>query len=278
MEKLRVIGRYFFAIAMVAFGVQHLIYLNFVTRVVPPLPAWIPGRGLLAAVFGALLVIAGVAIISGFAGRSAALLLGGMMLVSFVALYIPLLLASPKNGGLWTSAGKALALAGGGFLVAGSLPAGSHRGWLGVIIKALERLIPAGRFFLAAFLMLGGYLHFIYIDFVISLVPGWIPGQRFWAYATGVALIAGGLGIIIPLTTRLAATLSALMIFIWVLCLHIPRAVVSHRSANETTAVFEALAMSGIALLIAARAASQEKSAAKESERAELNVADVLQG
>ncbi len=42
------------------------------------------------------------------------------------------------------------------------------------------------------------------------------------------------------------------MIFLWVLLLHIPRAVASPHDSNETTAVFEALAMSGGAILIAA--------------------------
>jgi uncharacterized membrane protein YphA (DoxX/SURF4 family) len=68
----------------------------------------------------------------------------------------------------------------------------------------------------------------------------------FWTYFSAVALIAGGLGLITGIKARLAATLSAYMIFIWVLTLHIPLAVNSGGSANEWTAVFEALATSGI--------------------------------
>jgi uncharacterized membrane protein YphA (DoxX/SURF4 family) len=56
----------------------------------------------------------------------------------------------------------------------------------------------------------------------------------------------------IPLTTRLAATLTAVMILLWVPMLHIPRALADLHNTNETTAVFEALAMSGIAFMIAA--------------------------
>jgi hypothetical protein len=41
------------------------------------------------------------------------------------------------------------------------------------------------------------------------------------------------------------------MIFIWVVILHIPRAV-AMRNSNETTAVFEALAFSGVAFILAA--------------------------
>ncbi len=48
-----------------------------------------------------------------------------------------------------------------------------------------------------------------------------------------------------------AALAAALMILSWVFLLHIPRALVDLRSPNETTAAFEALAMSGAALLVA---------------------------
>ena len=68
---------------------------------------------------------------------------------------------------------------------------------------------------------------------------------------TGLALIAGGTGLLVPPTARLAATLSGVMIFLWVLMLHIPRALSGPNNANETAGVFEALAMSGIALMVA---------------------------
>jgi uncharacterized membrane protein len=257
---LAVLGRFFLAIPMVAFGLQHLVYLDFVTRVFPKLPAWIPGHTFLASLFGTLLLAAGIAIMIERVARLAALLLGAVILASFALLYMPLLVTNPPNGGLWTSAGKALALSGGSFLAAGSLYIKSEAPaeTFAPVIRALERLIPLGRFFFAAFLILCGIEHFIYTEFVAGLVPSWIPGHFFWAYFTGLALIAGGAGIIVPPTMRLAASLSGSMIFLWVVLLHIPRAVVNPRGSNETTAVFEALAMSGIAFMIAAVPKSEE--------------------
>jgi uncharacterized membrane protein YphA (DoxX/SURF4 family) len=52
-------------------------------------------------------------------------------------------------------------------------------------------------------------------------------------------------------TARLAAALLGAIIFIWVIVLHLPRAVAAE-SANEWTSVFQALAMSGIAFILAA--------------------------
>jgi uncharacterized membrane protein len=266
MRKLTTLGRLFIAIAMIAFGIQHFIYLDFVTRVFPQLPPWIPVHPFLACVFGAFLIVAGAAIMIGKEARTAALLLGGAILSSFAVLHIPLLLATPLNGGVWTNAGKALALAGGSFLVAGSLPVefANPTGLRTMIANVLDRFIPLGRFFLAAFLVLCGVLHFIYVEFVATLVPSWIPGHQFWTYFTGCALIAGGIGIALPWTTRLAASLSGVMIFLWVVLLHIPRAVASPHDSNETTAVFEALAMTGVAILIAANPTGKEKTVGDE--------------
>jgi uncharacterized membrane protein len=267
ITKLTTVGRLFVAIAMIAFGVQHLVYLGFVTRLVPELPRWIPGHPLLACVFGAFLIVAGAAIAAGREARTVALLLGGAIFLSFAALYVPLLLANPLSGGVWTKSGKALALAGGSFLVAGSFlaEAANPATLRARIDNALKGFIPLGRFFLAAFLVLAGILHFVYADFVARLVPSWIPAHLFWTYFTGSALIAGGIGIMLPWTTRLAASLSGLMIFLWIVLLHIPRAVASPHDSNETTAVFEALAMSGAAILVAVNATSKKKAAQGES-------------
>jgi uncharacterized membrane protein YphA (DoxX/SURF4 family) len=110
--------------------------------------------------------------------------------------------------------------------------------------------------------------HFIYADFVATLVPAWIPGHYFWTYFAGIALIAGGAGLIIPQTARLAATLTGLMIFLWVVLLHIPRALaaVGPQIRNEWTAVFEALFFSGIAFVLAASLRNANRVPSEKSE------------
>jgi uncharacterized membrane protein len=97
-----------------------------------------------------------------------------------------------------------------------------------------------------------GVQHYVYREFVDRLVPAWLPATRFWTLFAGASLVAGGLGVLVPRTARLAATLSALMIFLWVLMLHIPRAFAEPEHAFETAGVFEALALSGVSLIVAA--------------------------
>jgi uncharacterized membrane protein len=235
MRTLAPVGRGFFAIALVAFGLQHFVYGDFVTRVVLSWPAWIPGRAFWAYAVGAGLIAAG-ALLASKQVRSVALLVGTLLLLSFACLSLPVAAKDVAWGGAWTSALKALALSGGALLIAG---------------------IPAGRFFFAAFLLLSGIQHFIWSGFVATLVPAWIPGHLFWTYFAGLALIAAALGIVIPRTMRLAAALTALMIFSWVILVHLPRALAYWGTANgnETTALFEALAFTGVAILIVNAAA-----------------------
>jgi uncharacterized membrane protein len=151
--------------------------------------------------------------------------------------------------------GKSLALFGGAFAVAGSLPReGGYTGGFSGIMNSKDGFIYLGRYCLGIFMILAGIQHFIYADFVATLVPTWIPGHYFWTYFAGIALIAGGAGLILPQPARLAATLTGLMIFLWLVLLHIPRAMAAAgpQIRNEWTAVFEALSFSGIAFVLAA--------------------------
>jgi uncharacterized membrane protein len=98
-----------------------------------------------------------------------------------------------------------------------------------------------------------GVQHFLFASFVKGLVPGWIPGALFWTYFAGVALIAGGVGLMMPKTRRAAGIAVGLMISSWVVLLHIPRALAAATPAarrNEWTAVFEAVAFAGIAFIL----------------------------
>jgi uncharacterized membrane protein len=255
MDKIVRVGRLFFAVAIIAFGIQQFIFGDFVPGRAPAWPVSIPGRLIWAYVSGAVLITAGAAIIFGKKARWAAMLTGTMIFLWALLRHIPVAAAAPTFGGEWTSMGKALALFGGAFAVAGSLPEekGSRTSALSTIVNSKHGFIYLGRFCLALFMILGGIQHFMFVDFVATLVPVWIPGAVFWTYFAGVALIAGGAGLLLPQTTRLAAALSGLMIFLWVVILHIPRALAASaaQSRNEWTAVFEALAISGIAFVLA---------------------------
>ena len=250
MEKITTLGRSFFAIAMVASGIQQLINADFV-RLVPKLPAWIPWHPFWACLVGVILIVAGWAVILGKSARWAATVLGGMFLVTFLFQRVPEIISNPLAGFMWTNPCKVLALLGGALIVAG-IPPGGNVGKSSAVAGLAGKLQFLGPVSLGVFLLVCGIQHFVYAAFVDTLVPVWMPpGLRFWTYFTGTALIAGGVGILLPKTVRWAAMMSGVMIFLWVLLLHIPRAVADPHNAGETSAIFEALALSGVCFLVA---------------------------
>lgn len=231
--------------------------------IVPLWPGWIPGRPFWAYAVGAALVAAGVAILFNIKGRTVAAVLGAVILVLVVVDDIPGQLAHyPAHLGVWTNTFKALTMCGGAWIVAGTLVAGSLTERTSGVTRYLEPLMPFGRFFLPITVIAFGIDHFLYPAFVATLVPAWIPGHVFWTYFAGVALIAAGVGMIVRVLPRLASLMLGIMIFLWFIFLHIPRAIADPHTAlgNEWTRVFEALAFSGIAFMLAALPASNPMS------------------
>jgi uncharacterized membrane protein YphA (DoxX/SURF4 family) len=262
-NKLITIGRLFYGSTIVAIGLLQLCYPDFRPVL---LPAWhLPGMLLWVWLTGFLLIGSGIAIITKRQAYAVALLLGGFFLALFLLGHVPYeLFVDPysKHLGVWTNALKELALSGGAFLLAGSLRGevyGRQTGETGQagssILRTLEKLIPAGRVFFSITMISFGIDHFLYPKGVSTLVPTWIPGALFWTYLAAVALIAAGVAIILKVKLKLAALLLGAMIFLWVLLLHIPRAIADPfgMEANEVISVFEAVNFTGIAVLIAYR-------------------------
>jgi uncharacterized membrane protein len=111
------LGRYFFALAIVAFGIQHFIYAHFAAGLGPP---WFPGRPLWTYLTSGALVAAGTAIFLGRKLRLAATLLGTLLLLFFLVLHVPRILTQLHDPRPWTSGFEILAMCGGALAVAGT--------------------------------------------------------------------------------------------------------------------------------------------------------------
>jgi len=257
-DRLASVGRIFFAASMIGFGAMSLLWQGFVTTMVPPWPAWVPGRSLWACLVGAVLIAIGAAILFQIEERLAAVALGTMLLLSAILLYGPRVAAKAGVLGVYFGPSECIALAGGAFLIA-RLSSENGRTAAGQISSARlahrDRTLPA-RILFGGFLAFCGIEHFVYTDVVARLVPAWIPFHHFWTCFAGVALIAAGLGLVVEKTKRWAALLCGGMIFTWFLILHIPRALAAPHDAAEWSSVCESLAFSGMAFLLAATAST----------------------
>jgi hypothetical protein len=54
-----------------------------------------------------------------------------------------------------------------------------------------------GEFLVALLMVYSCLVHFKFAQFVAAIVPSWMPGRLFWAYFTGVALLAAGISIVV---------------------------------------------------------------------------------
>jgi uncharacterized membrane protein YphA (DoxX/SURF4 family) len=248
-EVLHQCGRVFFAIALADFGIQYLGYGRFV-RGLPPVPPWVPGGSVLAYVVGVILVAAAVSIAVKRKARISAIIAGLLFVLSAVLLHTLHLRHILFTGDGRTGAFEALSLGGAGLLLAGTLPVDRPSSPGGEAF--VQKLAHAGRFIFGFSMLVFGWQHFKYAEFIASLIPTWIPGHLFWDYFFGWALIAAGVAIIIKVQGRLGAALLGFMFLLWVVVLHAPRSITAFNNGDEWASLFVALGLSGGSFVIAA--------------------------
>lgn len=192
-------------------------------------------------------------------GREAAAGIGVLVLLSVVALHLPRAISSGAFGNAWLSVLKFAAMAGGAALVAHGIPGSVAR-------PRLDRAIGWGAaaepWLLGAFMAYSGYLHLRYTGSVSRLLPPWMPWPLFWVRFAGVALAAGGVGLVIKPVARLAAQLTGAMIFGFFLLVHIPRTLADPLGSTGWLELGESMAYCMIALLLAVRQSPDQRSLA----------------
>jgi uncharacterized membrane protein len=234
------IGRILFALSVVASGIYQLVTGRFV-NLVPVNPAHLPPVSI-AYLFGMVLVLIGVGLLVRRTVSAAAITLA-MLLVVVFAFELRVALAQASMGYVWVDPLMILAILGGVGLAA-------VRGDGSSVDGVFERAARFASWALGAFLTYCGALHFPYAKYVAGLIPPWIPGHMFWTYFAAIALIAGGIGVVVPRTARVAATLSGIMLFSWVFLVHIPLAISTH-TVSEVSRGFQALQDSAVAFMLA---------------------------
>jgi uncharacterized membrane protein len=251
-------GRIFFAICMMTIGINQLFYADFRMAILPQWPALRTNTEIWAWLTGVALICAGIVIIFSKKGKEVALVLGSIFLALIVFCHLPyLLFINPHkitHLGLWADASKALALSGGAFAVAGSFSnEKANDGNKSRFIALLGKFIPFGRIFFSITMIEFGVDHFLYTEPISKLVPGWIPWPIFWTYFAGAVVIGSGIAIVFKIKLKSVALLQGIMIFLWFIFLHVPRAIMYPfvGNGNEVLSAGDALAFSGTAFIIA---------------------------
>jgi uncharacterized membrane protein YphA (DoxX/SURF4 family) len=156
---------------------------------------------------------------------------------------------NPTNESMWLGFVENLVLVAGGWILVSSLAVSDHGAHESPIVG--DEGVRVARFLYAASLPLIGLSHFVYNLTTAAMVPAWLPGRVGLAYLTGAAHMAAGVGLLLGVVPRLAATLEAIMLSLFTLLVWVPRVIASPTSRTEWTAMLVSGALTGAAWVVA---------------------------
>ena len=167
-------GKLFFAVAILAIGIIHIATRNFPTGLMP-VSAIVAGRSALVYISGIALVVAGLLIMVKKYSYYGALLTGTIWLVLLLLLDLPLLIRHLHDPGPWTTTFETAGIFSGALLLMGK--------------TISSKLTLIGRYLFLLALIVFGVQHYLYLNYITTLIPGWMPGHLFWAWLVMIAFL-----------------------------------------------------------------------------------------
>lgn len=98
-----------------------------------------------------------------------------------------------------------------------------------------------------------GIQHFMYLKFVGTLVPAYMPFRVFWAGLTGGAMILAGISFATRIKIPLAASLLSAMMLLFLLLIHPPLLLATPQKLMTWTRFVQDIAITGVAMMLTAR-------------------------
>lgn len=245
-----------FAIGMIGLGILALIYGDF-AMVWQPVAPWVPGRTALAYASGILMLLGG----AGLLFRATVAMSLRMLfpyLIVWALLKVPALVVAPGMEAVWLGFGELTVLLAGGWTLFARLAEVRENSILGFAVG--DKGVRMARILFAVSLLPIGLSHMVYVQATVDLVPAWLPFRTFWAYLTGAGQMACGLGVLLSIFPRVAATAEAGMISLFTLLVWVPAIVAAPKTRLPWTAFFISWAI-GAAVWAVAQNVSGKKSA-----------------
>jgi uncharacterized membrane protein len=241
------VGHALFAATMIALGIAGLMKGDF-TVVWQPVPKGAPGREFLVYLCASVSLASGIGLLwRRTAGLAAGVLLA-LLIFWFLVWRVRAFFLASLVESTWSCAATMVMTAAAWVLYAWFATDWDRQhlafatGQNGVrIARALYGLamIPFG------------YAHFAYIKHTAEMVPGWLPGQLFWAYFFGGTFVAAGVAILVGVYARLAAALSTLQMGLFTVLVWAPRVATGSLSAFEWNESAVSCALTAAAWVVA---------------------------
>jgi uncharacterized membrane protein len=236
-----------FAVGMIGLGIVALVYGDF-AMVWQPVPEWVPGRMVLAYASGVIMLLGGIGLLIRATAAWSVCILFPYLLV-WTLLKVPPLFVAPQIEGSWLGFGELAVLLSGGWVLfarMADLPDGSP-----LRVLTSEKSVRIAQMFFAVWLIPIGLSHILYVQATADLVPAWLPYRVGWAYLTGAGHIAAGLGVLLSIFPRVAATAEAAMIGVFTLLVWGPGILSAPHNRLNWTAFFISWAIGAAAWVVA---------------------------
>jgi uncharacterized membrane protein len=235
-------GRHLYGAASIVLAMLGFATASFATNW-HPVPEGIPYRRALAYAAAALMFVSGAGLQSRKTTR-AALLLSAAVYTPFAWLWLRRVIGFPQLSGTWSGFAEQLApVIAALFAYARLAPANAR--WLAKAATACRGLF--------GLCVIGlGLAHFFALALTARLVPKWIPpGQRFWAAATGVAMVLAGVSIAVDLQSDRAAKLLTVLLALFGIFVWIPRVFFNARQPSAWGGLGITMLVCGAAWMVA---------------------------
>lgn len=207
-----------FAATMIGLGAIGLFRPDFVP-LWNPVPATVPAGELLLYLGAVISLICGIGLLVQRVAITAARLLLATLLLWMLLFRLPNFLHAYAFEACWSVFPLAVMLAA-AWVIYVRLAADWDRMHLSFISG--NNGLRIARVLYGLSLIFFGTAHFIDVKDTVSLIPNWLPAHLFWAYFTGSTFIAAGIAVLSGFYARLAATLSAMQILLFLLLVWIP--------------------------------------------------------
>jgi uncharacterized membrane protein len=249
MSRIQRVVQILFALGMVSVGSLVLVY-GYSMLLFGPVPsAWAPWLKAVGYVSSIIMAGTGAGLLFRRTARVSIRVLLPFLLI-WTASRLPVVAAEPGREISWFAVGEIAVLAAGALVLftrLAELRAGSN-----LQLAVSDNGLRIARILFAVSLPTYGLSHFFeFAARTISLVPPWLPYRTGWAYLTGAAQIAAGLGVLFSVYSRWAAAMEAGLLSVFTLLVWVPAVIAKPRISSNWTEMLFTFALAGASWVVA---------------------------
>ena len=206
---------------MIGLGIIGFIYGDF-AQLWKFAPAYVPAHEVLAYASSTIMLVCGIGLLFKPTETLAARVLFPYWALIVLALKLPVVIKHPLVEVAYQSMSEIVVVMTGAWVLFAAADKRSTR--IAQLVFGVS-LIPLG------------LAHFFYLNMTAPIIPSFIPFHTFWAYFTGAAQIAAGIGILLNILPRLAASLDAILLASFTFVVWIPK-IIAPGDAGATWSEF----------------------------------------